>query len=315
LEWLYQTVGDVRLGEFTLDHGMLAMSSLPKTARASATRRHYAQALHHLLALAVFPARTIATNPLPTGFMPKIVNRKAEVYLYPAEDALLLSCDAIPLADRLLYGFAHREGLRPLEMALLQWRDLDLVNGTITLDKNKTDDPRAWALTDGVKQALLAYRNLSGDPDAKQLVFAQVTPSGCRARLFRSHLKLAGITRPELFEENENRRPIWFRDTRATFVTVSLADGKTETWVADRIGHKSSNMINRYRRVSRTATELGLGTFEQLIEAIPELAAKKSRPRATGRATGQTARPAAIPKARRTDQRASQAPYPLDPKG
>jgi hypothetical protein len=75
-----------------------------------------------------------------------------------------------------------------------------------------------------------------------------------------------------LFERGPNRLPIRHRDLRATFVTTSLANGKTETWVADRTGHKSSTMINRYRRRARTHRELGLGPLAPLVAAIPELA-------------------------------------------
>jgi len=45
-------------------------------------------------------------------------------------------------------------------------------------------------------------------------------------------------------------------DLRATFITVNLANGRTETWVADRTGHRSSVMIDRYRRAARTWAEL-----------------------------------------------------------
>ena len=64
---------------------------------------------------------------------------------------------------------------------------------------------------------------------------------------------------------------------RATFVTVSLANGKSETWVADRTGHRSSAMINRYRRHARTWAELGLGELAALDRALPELAAMATR--------------------------------------
>jgi hypothetical protein len=41
--------------------------------------------------------------------------------------------------------------------------------------------------------------------------------------------------------------------------------------VADRTGHKSSTMINGYRRQARSATELGLGPLKPLDQAIPDL--------------------------------------------
>jgi integrase len=88
---------------------------------------------------------------------------------------------------------------------------------------------------------------------------------------YRDHLA-AGIDRPVLFEKSKARQSIRIHDTRATFITVSLANGKSETWVQDRTGHKSSIMINRYRRAARTAAELGLGELRPLDQTIPELA-------------------------------------------
>jgi len=57
------------------------------------------------------------------------------------------------------------------------------------------------------------------------------------AQHLRADLKAAGIARPEIFERTAVRHPLRVHDLRATFVTVSLANGKTETWVADRTGH------------------------------------------------------------------------------
>ena len=54
-------------------------------------------------------------------------------------------------------------------------------------------------------------------------------------------------------------------------MTVSLANGKSETWVTDRTGHKSSQMVRRYKREVRKLEELALGDFTPLHLAIPEL--------------------------------------------
>ena len=79
------------------------------------------------------------------------------------------------------------------------------------------------------------------------------------AEHLRAHLKLAGVTRAQLFESNESRLAIRAHDLRATFVTVSLALGKTEAWITDRTEHRSSQMIYAYKRAARTYAELGLG--------------------------------------------------------
>jgi integrase len=56
------------------------------------------------------------------------------------------------------------------------------------------------------------------------------------ARAFRRHLAAAGVDRAELFEKTDLRAPIRLHDLRATFVTLSLAHGATETWVATERG-------------------------------------------------------------------------------
>ncbi|GAC1393231.1 MAG: hypothetical protein NVSMB47_00010 [Polyangiales bacterium] len=87
----------------------------------------------------------------------------------------------------------------------------------------------------------------------------------------RAALVHAKVTRESLFVRSESRLRLRAHDLRATFVTLSLANGRTETWVSDRTGHKSSVMINRYKRPARMAEQLELGALAPLVEAIPEM--------------------------------------------
>lgn len=177
--------------------------------------------------------------------------------------------------------------MRRSEALRLTWLDVDLERGAVMLDKNKTDEPRAWALSSGVTDALIAWRERCVKNgfrvDGGSLVFVDEQRSrkgkGLAQRetalRYRKHLVWAGVDRPELFVKSESRMAIRLHDTRATFITLALANGKTESWVQDRTGHRSSDMINRYRRVARTAAELGLGECTPLDEAIPEFAGRK----------------------------------------
>jgi len=89
----------------------------------------------------------------------------------------------------------------------------------------------------------------------------------------RDGLQDAGVKRAKLFERSEHRMRLRAHDLRATFVTLALADGKTEDWVVTRTGHGSSQMIALYRRQAKTAAELKLGWLKPLHEVVPELAA------------------------------------------
>ena len=107
----------------------------------------------------------------------------------------------------------------------LTFGDLDLERGAVRLDRNKTDDP-PFGL-----------------------------PTTLRAHLTEIGLKLE---RMELFKSTTERIRIRGHDLRDTFVTVSLANGRTEAWISDRTGHRSSQMIGKYKRTARTFAELSL---------------------------------------------------------
>jgi hypothetical protein len=106
---VYPVIGEIPIDAFTLDHANLVMAGIP-AGRAPATRRHVAQLLHRICAMALFPLRVIKTNPLPEGFLPPIPAGKAKSWLYPDEDTKLLCAKPVPLAWRVFYGFLHREG-------------------------------------------------------------------------------------------------------------------------------------------------------------------------------------------------------------
>ena len=147
----------------------------------------------------------------------------------------------------------------------------------LPLGDNKTDDPRSWALGSDVAEALRIWHkryHAEAAKDGRVFVDAEgwAYASERTADRFRRHLRVAGVDRAKLIEGTDNRRHVWLHDLRATFITLGLAHGRTETWVADRTGHRSSEMINRYRRQARTAAELGLGWLKPMHEVIPELA-------------------------------------------
>jgi hypothetical protein len=167
----------------------------------------------------------------------------------------------VPLGYRVPFGFLAREGIRESKALGLRWRDVYLEHGVLTLDENKTDDPRSWVLSAGVVPALKRLR-----PKGRT-VFAGVNVTGL-ARKLRADLKTAGVDRPVLFTTTPSRQALRVHDLRATFVTLNLAAGKSEAWSADRTGHRSSQMINQYRRRAREASELNLGELDRLDAAL-----------------------------------------------
>lgn len=287
--YILPTLRDIPITRLTLEHAEAVMRALPADL-SKGSRRHVAQIMGRILNLCVYPLRLITVSPIPRGWLPPAGRGRESEALWPDEEARLMAHEARPLCSRVLLGFMAREGCRPGEAAALTWKDLDLERSGITLDRNKTDDPRGWTLDAGVVRALAAWKKLRSDvaPDdhvfvdelgapVVRWVYDDAKRTGprrpeltIRADVYRGWLVEAGITRALLTEESDKRRPTRIHDLRGLFVTTALATGRSESWVADRTGHASSQMINRYRRRARRHEEANLGGLTPLDLAIPE---------------------------------------------
>ena len=268
-----QHIAELPVSEVSLDHCEIVIANLDEGA-STGTRRQVAQLLRKALALAVYPCRYRTDHPVPKGWLPSGKSTKAKECLYPDEDRALLACPAVPLLRRFAYGFLAREGMRREDLSRLVWSDVDLLRGKIYLDENKTDDPRDWDLDPGVALALQAWKErFCPNATPKDRIFAENgVPLNVDhlAEQFRRDLQTAGVTRSQLFEKSATRQPIRVHDLRATFITIALATGKTETWVADRTGHRSSQQIGAYRRKARTWTGMELGTLGSLYYSLAD---------------------------------------------
>lgn len=276
-------VGDVPLCEFDLDTAdhVLAQPSLP-----TGSLRHVAQCLHRLLKLAVYPARLIAASPFPPGWLPPANGLKERGFLYPTEEARLMALRDLPLVWRLFFGLLSREGIRRENAATIEWSNLTLNAGQgvghIVLDRTKNGRGGSWALDPSTTAALSRWQRVC--PSDRWVFPTEALPRYRRRRagdplhvdhageILRTALQSAGVTRPKLFEQGDNRLRLRAHDLRATFVTLSLAMGRSEDWVMQRTGHTSSLMLMRYRREAETVVDLKLGWLLPLNDLLPELA-------------------------------------------
>ncbi len=282
--YAYSVIGDIPVSQFVGRSGIQLVEQVSRKMTELApknkprTRRHVLQTVSMVLNLACYPLGLIESNPLPKGFVPKVGAKVAKSWLYPDEERRLLECARIPIEWRLLMGILSREGMRLSELLRIEWSDIDLAKGFLVLDKNKTDDPRSWALGSDVTAALRKWKRMLNEEALKKGRITLHPKSGrlisgdkAAARL-RRYARRAGLDRSQLFERTDVRLPLRIHDLRATFVTTSLAQGRSEVWVTDRTGHRSSAMVFTYKRASRSFKELNLGPLSPLHESIPELA-------------------------------------------
>lgn len=295
---VYPLIGQIQVRAFEGAQGVEWAEGVLRRISKPATARQAAQAISRILTMAAFPGiRLIPHSPLPKGFVPPIPKRKAMSYLYPAEEARLMANTEIDLHLRMYFGFSIREGGRLGNFLTLKWRQVDLESRFIRLDETKTDEALSWVMGPDVIRALRRYKATRDsskpndfvflDADENMLLDGKVIHRSKVAPTLRVCLKRSGIDRAELFEHTENRIQLRAHDFRGAFVTVKLANDKSETWVMDRTGHTTSQMLNKYRRAARNHREADLGDFVPLHRAVPELnEAEDDDENRTGPATG-----------------------------
>lgn len=68
---VYDVIGSTELAKVTLDDSLAVMRKLPPEL-SPASRRHVAQLMSRVFAMAVLPCRLIPASPIPRGFLPKL---------------------------------------------------------------------------------------------------------------------------------------------------------------------------------------------------------------------------------------------------
>jgi hypothetical protein len=79
--------------------------------------------------------RVRADNPCAGIEAPERGEKKSKQWLYPAEMQKLLACERVPLRWRRLYALLAYTYVRPSELKVLEWSDVDLEVGTIHITK------------------------------------------------------------------------------------------------------------------------------------------------------------------------------------
>ena len=136
---------------------------------------------------------------------------RRKTFLYPREASALLACAEIPRDWREVYAVALYTYLRPGELRVLTWGDVDLDAMHMSITKawdysdEKIKPPKTSA---GIRNVpidasllpLLERLKRDAGDDASALVVPRLSAFGedHLAELFRRHLKLAGVKRAEL---------------------------------------------------------------------------------------------------------------------
>ncbi len=226
--------------------------------------------------------RVIKLNPVSAVKRPKIQDREVDVYDEHEVEVLFHALENEPIHWRLMITLALTTGLRRGELLGLEWRHVDLQQGTIDviqslshsrgvniLKEPKTkNSKRKIAIPDSLLEDLRAYyvhaaqlRKMLGDHwqggEGFHVFFSETgkpfyhTAPGT---WFRRFVQRVGLKR------------IRFHDLRHTSATLLINQGVHAKIISSRLGHADiRTTMNIYGHALRSADHAAANTFNRLL--------------------------------------------------
>jgi len=193
-------------------------------------------------------------NPAAGVAPPEHGERKAKVYLYPSEFERLIACADIERPFRVMYAVAVYTYARAGELEALTWDDVDLEHGVIQINKaidretgavksTKSGEVRRIPIEAELRSLL---QRLHTERTGERVLW--MPDNEDRAALLRQHLVQAGVTRADLFADNDRQKHVTFHDLRATGITWMAVRGDDPLRIKRRAGHSSFSTTEMYIR-------------------------------------------------------------------
>ena len=205
-------------------------------------------------------------NPLediePPGERATRLSRE-KPFIYPREAAELLTCTDIPRAWRELYAVAGYMYLRPGELLVLRWSDVDLRHGVVRVARawdylrevEKGTKTRAGIRDVPIEPALSPLLDrMKGAPGDLVVPLLGTVHRVTVPRIFRAHLELAGIVRPALHTSTMTTVRASFRSWRDSGLTWLALAGVGVGRIARRAGHEDLRMTLKYVKQAEDLT-------------------------------------------------------------
>jgi integrase len=266
---LLRELGGVKLSDLSLDHmqdfadRLLAAGAQPSTIR---------NAIMPVRVICAWRRREVPVNPTTGLRLPAVRNGRDRI-ASPAEADQLLA--TLPVADRPLWATALYAGLRRGELMGLQWRDIELEQGILRVErawdpnertmiapKSKAGSRRVPIPT--VLRAHLAPLSAAGEADPEGLVF------GVRGEPFSAS---SVGERAQRAWKDADVEPISLHECRHTFASLMIAAGVNAKALSTFMGHANISItLDRYGHLMPGAEDEAAGLMDAYLQAARALA-------------------------------------------
>lgn len=223
--------------------------------RSPATVVRYLAALSHCLSVAVKEYQWLDDSPMRKVAKPAEPRGRVRFLSEQERAALLSACEASANPYLLsVVVLALSTGMRAGEIMALEWRDVDLARGWLTLRETKNGDMRGVPLAGRALELVKEHARTRRRVDTP-LLFPGKTPGKPMdlRQPWEKALKQAGI------------EDFHFHDLRHSAASYLAMNGASLNEIAAVLGHKTLAMVQRYAHLSESHKA---GVVERMNAAI-----------------------------------------------
>jgi len=153
---------------------------------------------------------------------------------YLSKEEALRLLEVLPVGTKIIVSFALNTGMRKSEILNLAWKDIDLKNRLVIVEKTKTNERRIIPMNDIIYNLLIKLSTTKITDN----IFTDDIKVNLR-KSFEAGLKKAQIT------------DFRFHDLRHTFASHLVMAGASLKVVQQLLGHKDIKMTMRYSHLSQ----------------------------------------------------------------
>ena len=208
--------------------------------------------------------------PVPTQGIGGLEEQTPKIRPFTREEVQAI-LEAVEGQDRVLLTLAFYSGLRPGELAGLQWPDVEAEAGLISVKRTwargRAGLPKSAAgrrdvlMNSHVLAALWEQRRRTGD--ANGWVFQSMSTSPVDMKNFASR-----VWHPVLHRLGLSRRRLYA--TRHTYASLMLGAGETPAWIARQLGHEDPHLLFEvYAHFLPDARGRDGAAFERYVAGYP----------------------------------------------
>lgn len=277
---LMPTFGKVRLDKLDgMQIQSFYKSCMGKVSNKSLKNIH--GILHHALSKAV-ELGYISKNPADSCELPRVIQK--QLYTFD-ESEIRQFCRLIKGSQHELFYFtAIFTGMRRGELMGLQWKNVDLESGLITVSQQlqKNREKKAYELISpkngkmrlikAPQQVVVALRlHKAAQERAKEAMGDKWSDEGFVFTTKRSghYFESTGIGEFKKIVAELGRPEFRFHDLRHTYATMSLENGDSIKALQENLGHATAAFtLERYGHLTHSARQKSSESMAQLIERV-----------------------------------------------